>query len=86
MGAAVGIDKLSNAAVDAGERVHPTEDEVCYVVTGRAVLCGGPDRLAVKSGDVLFVPAGLEHWFESISDELTLLVFFSAALAADRRQ
>jgi len=60
----VGIYKLAADAVDAGERVHPTEDEVYYyVVAGRAVLRGGPDPHMVKAGDVLFVPAGLEHWF-----------------------
>ena len=35
-----------------------------YVLRGRAVVGVGPHRLDVKAGDVLFIPAGVPHWYE----------------------
>src|SRR5262249_353688 len=60
------------------QRPH-TEDEVYYVVQGRgSVRVGGEDR-AVQPGTVVFVPAGVEHRFHSITEELQLLVLFAPA-------
>jgi mannose-6-phosphate isomerase-like protein (cupin superfamily) len=60
------------------QRPH-TEDEIYYVVQGHgAVRVGGEDR-AVQPGTVVFVPAGVEHHFHSISEELQLLVLFAPA-------
>jgi quercetin dioxygenase-like cupin family protein len=56
-----------------------TEDEVYHVLRGRGVLrVGGEDR-AVETGSTVFVPARVEHHFHTISEELTLLVFFAPA-------
>ncbi len=53
------------------------EDEVYYVVAGRATLrVDGRDR-PVAPGDILFVGAGIEHRFSDIAEELTLLVFLA---------
>ncbi len=53
-----------------------TEDEVYYVVTGRAVLrVAGQDR-PVGPGSIVFVAAAVEHRFHAITEDLTLLVFF----------
>src|SRR5262249_7087144 len=60
------------------QRPH-TEDEVYYVVSGRgSIRVGGEDR-AVQPGTVVFVPAGVEHRFHSITEELQLLVLFAPA-------
>ena len=54
-----------------------TEDEVYYVVTGRAVLrVAGQDR-PVGPGSIVFVAAAVEHRFHAITEDLTLLVFFA---------
>jgi mannose-6-phosphate isomerase-like protein (cupin superfamily) len=56
-----------------------TEDEVYYVASGRgAIRVDGEDR-SVQPGSVIFVPAGAEHRFHSITEDLTLLVFFAPA-------
>ena len=55
------------------------EDEVYYVVSGRAVLRVGDAELAAVAGAVLFVEAQAEHRFERITEDLTLLVIFAPA-------
>ena len=72
-----GVYALAAGADDAGERVHPTEDEVYYVLGGRAVLRTSAEERPVRPGDVVFMPAGVEHWFDRIEEDLTLLVFFA---------
>jgi mannose-6-phosphate isomerase-like protein (cupin superfamily) len=55
------------------------QDEVYYVVSGRARLTSGGDERTVEAGDVLFVPAQEEHRFHSIEERLSLLVVFAPA-------
>jgi mannose-6-phosphate isomerase-like protein (cupin superfamily) len=42
----------------------------------RAMILGGAQRVAVRPGDVLFVPAGTEHRFESISADFGAWMVF----------
>jgi len=53
-----------------------TRDEVYSVVQGTGVFRNGPERHRFAPGDVLFVPAGVEHRFEEFSDDLVVWVFF----------
>ena len=54
------------------------EDEVYYVVSGRArVRVDGQER-TVGPGSILFVPASAEHSFCEIEQDLTLMVFFAS--------
>jgi mannose-6-phosphate isomerase-like protein (cupin superfamily) len=53
------------------------EDEVYYVVRGRAKIRVGDDDHPVQPGTVLFVPAKAVHYFHDISDELILVVFWA---------
>ncbi len=55
------------------------EDEVYYVVSGRAVLRTEGRDQAVRAGSVVFVAADAEHRFHSIEEDLTALVFFAPA-------
>lgn len=75
----VGVYVLAPDATDEGERVHPFEDEVYFVVSGQAKLHAEEHDYRVKTGDVVFVAADTEHWYHSVSEELTLLVFFAPA-------
>ena len=55
------------------------EDELYYVVGGRATIrVAGEDRPVVP-GSVIFVAAGVEHHFHSIQAELQVLVVFAPA-------
>lgn len=55
------------------------EDEVYYVVRGRAHMRVGAEEQVVKAGSVIFVGANVEHRFFDISEELEVLVFFAPA-------
>jgi len=79
----VGVYELPSGANDP-QRPH-TEAEVYYVVSGRAtVRVGGEDR-PVGPGAVVFVEAGVEHRFHTITEKLTLLVFFAPAEGTNRK-
>ncbi|PZS03753.1 MAG: cupin domain-containing protein [Candidatus Chloroheliales bacterium] len=56
-----------------------SEDEVYYVVSGSGQIRVGAEESAVVAGSVVFVAAGVEHRFHSISEELRVLVFFAPA-------
>jgi mannose-6-phosphate isomerase-like protein (cupin superfamily) len=59
-----------------------TEDEVYYVVSGRAkIKVADEDRedRTVQTGSIVYVSQNVEHRFHSIEEELTVLVFFAPA-------
>ncbi|HYR88602.1 MAG TPA: cupin domain-containing protein [Terriglobia bacterium] len=60
------------------QRPH-TEDEVYYIIKGRGHIRGGSQDRAVQTGDFVFIDAGEDHRFHSITEDLTLLVFFAPA-------
>jgi mannose-6-phosphate isomerase-like protein (cupin superfamily) len=55
------------------------EDEVYYVVSGRAAFIAAGRRRDVAPGDVLYVEKHIDHRFVDVSEDLTLLVFFAPA-------
>ena len=55
------------------------EDEMYYVVRGRARMRVGAEDRAVSQGSVIFVAAQVEHRFYDIAEELVVLVFFAPA-------
>ena len=73
----VGVYTLAAGSSDP-QKPHK-EDEVYYVVRGRARMQVGSDDRAIREGSVIFVSANLEHRFHDISEELTVLVFFAPA-------
>ncbi len=60
------------------QRPH-NEDEMYYVVRGRARFKAGTEDREVSAGSVLFVAAEVEHRFYDIKEELAVLVFFAPA-------
>ena len=55
------------------------EDELYYVVRGRARMQVGTENQAVSPGSVIFVEAAAQHRFYDIEEELVVLVFFAPA-------
>jgi mannose-6-phosphate isomerase-like protein (cupin superfamily) len=54
-----------------------TEVEVYYIASGSGMIfVGGEDR-AVTAGSIVYVAANVEHRFHSITEALTVLVFFA---------
>jgi uncharacterized RmlC-like cupin family protein len=67
------------------DRQQPhAHDELYVVVTGQARLVRGESMIEVKPGDVLFVPAGMEHCFVDIADGFTAWVVFVGPQGAER--
>lgn len=56
-----------------------TEDEVYYVVSGRAILRVADQDHPVQPGAVVYVAAGVPHRFHTIEEGLVVLVFFAPA-------
>jgi len=53
-----------------------SRDELYVVVSGTGEFVNGPDRHPFGPGDVLFVPAGVEHRFEDFTEDLMVWVIF----------
>lgn len=56
-----------------------TEDEVYYIVSGRAKILVAEEDRDVKAGSIIYVAKNVAHHFHSIGEELTILVFFAPA-------
>ena len=73
----VGLYKLEAGSID---RQNPhSEDEVYYVLKGRAMIRVGTETQEIKPGSIIFVRAGDDHKFSSIKEDLELFVFFVPA-------
>jgi mannose-6-phosphate isomerase-like protein (cupin superfamily) len=59
------------------------EDEVYFVVSGKAQLRVEDDEYEVRPGSILYVGATAEHSFFDIEEDITLLVFFASGETAD---
>jgi quercetin dioxygenase-like cupin family protein len=55
------------------------EDEIYYVVRGRARFKAGTEDREVSAGSVIFVAAEVEHRFYDVTEELAVLVAFAPA-------
>jgi quercetin dioxygenase-like cupin family protein len=55
------------------------QDEMYYVVRGKARFRAADQDQEVSPGSVLFVAAEVEHRFYDIREELAVLVFFAPA-------
>jgi len=70
-----GLYVLAAGAVDLQRPHH--EDEMYYVVRGRARFRAGDEDQEVSAGSVLFVAAEVEHRFYDVVEEMAALVFFA---------
>jgi len=56
-----------------------TEDEVYYVVSGRAKIQVANEDRDVQAGSIVYVAKNVEHRFHSIEEELKVIVVFAPA-------
>ncbi|MGN9778900.1 cupin domain-containing protein [Micromonospora sp. H33] len=56
-----------------------TEDEIYVVTAGRARIVTANGEAQVDPGAVIFVPAGEDHRFVDVTEDLALLVVFGPA-------
>jgi mannose-6-phosphate isomerase-like protein (cupin superfamily) len=73
----MGVYRLPAGGVDP-QSPH-TEDEVYYVVSGKAQIRVGDEDRSVGGGSIVFVTANVPHRFHTIEEDLTILVFFAPA-------
>ena len=88
-GSAVYVEKLRVPALSFGtysipagqpdEQSPHNEDEIYVVTSGRGSFTAGGRTVDVAPGTALFVPAGEEHRFHDITEDLVTLVFFAPA-------
>ena len=64
---------------DTDVQTPHTEDEVYYVVEGRAKIKVADEERDVRSGSVIYVAKNVPHSFHSIDKDLIVLVFFAPA-------
>jgi quercetin dioxygenase-like cupin family protein len=72
-----GLYVLAAGSTDPQRPHH--EDEMYYVVRGRARFKAGGEDREVSAGSVIYVAAEVEHHFYDIAEELAVLVFFAPA-------
>jgi mannose-6-phosphate isomerase-like protein (cupin superfamily) len=70
-----GVYRLS--AGDTDQQTPHAEDEIYYVLAGRAGLEVEGNRQAVEPGSIAFVAKLAEHRFVDITEDLELLVIFA---------
>ena len=66
------LDVAFALPVPSKEQEPHTQDEIYVIVRGRGVLFHDGKRDPFESGDLLFVAAGIEHQFESVTEDLAL--------------
>ena len=67
------------AAGGADPQSPHTEDEVYYVVSGKAQILVAEENREVQAGSIVYVAKNVAHRFHSIEEDLTVLVFFAPA-------
>ena len=73
----MGVYILPAGGIDP--QIPHTEDEVYYVVSGRARIKVADEDRPVQAGSIVYVAKNVEHRFHSIEEELTVIVFFAPA-------
>jgi|SRR6266487_5073962 mannose-6-phosphate isomerase-like protein (cupin superfamily) len=89
------VDLLDAGTLSLGLAIWPagsvdtqqphTEDEVYYVVEGRARITVAGEVRPVGPGSIVFVGIGVEHRFHDIEEDLRVLVFWAPPRHARRR-
>jgi mannose-6-phosphate isomerase-like protein (cupin superfamily) len=75
----------SIAAGAADPQDPHTEDELYVCTRGRATLWTPTGSAAVEAGTVIFVPAGEQHRFVDVTEDLAVLVMFGPAEDSRKR-
>ena len=72
-----GLYVLAAGVTDPQKPHH--QDELYYVVSGRARMQAGEEDREVTAGSIIFVAAEVKHRFYDIQEELMVVVFFAPA-------
>ena len=78
----MGVYVLPTGGVDS-QSPH-SEDEVYYIVSGRAKIQVAGEDQDVRAGSIVYVAKNVEHRFHLIEEELKVIVFFAPAEYSNR--
>ena len=67
---------LLSQPLNPNRQTPHAQDEVYVIVRGRGVIYHGGKREPFETGDLIFIAAGTEHWFEDGSEDLAVWVVF----------
>ena len=76
-GAAV-MEYVTRRGEEPEAHVHPTEDEMFYVLEGRLTFHCDGQRFDVEAGGFVFLPRGLKHGYAARSDGPVRLLVITA--------
>jgi len=76
---ALSVGTYSIPAGEVDDQTPHSEDEIYVVVSGRGSFTSGGRTVDVEPGITLFVPAGEEHRFHDVTEDMAVLVFFAPA-------
>ena len=62
------------------------QDELYVIIKGHATLCREGERIRCTKTDIVFVPAGMNHWFENFSDDFATWVIFYGPAGGEKNQ
>lgn len=75
--ASVNLVKVPEGAV-VGHHVHGDQVETVYVLKGQCVLTIGGNEMSFNTGQIVALPAGVEHELRNVgSDPVELITFFT---------
>jgi mannose-6-phosphate isomerase-like protein (cupin superfamily) len=59
------------------------QDELYVIISGSGEFLNNGERTFFEPGDVIFVPAGIEHRFENFTDDFATWVIFYGPLGGE---
>lgn len=62
-----------------------SKDEVYIIINGSGTFINGEKEINFKSGDFLFVPAGVEHRFINFTDDFSTWVIFYGPIGGEKK-
>ena len=72
-----GLYVLPAGGTDA--QIPHKQDELYYIVRGKARMRAGTEDREVRRGTLIFVAADVQHRFHGIEEDLEIVVFFAPA-------
>ena len=73
----MGVYHIPAGTNDRETHTPHDRDEVYIGVSGKGRLTSDGKQFNVDAETIIYVKAGVEHYFHDVTDDLTVLVFFS---------
>lgn len=71
------IEARARQGMEPGPHIHSHEDETIYLLGGRIWLKIGHDEYEAGPGDTVFMPRGVQHQFQLLSESIHALILIT---------